>query len=85
MEQNENRKTLRTLKKQQEHVSHFIDTLKMSLERMSEDLYGAGKVNARFFKLEKNLKDIEEKLIDMEIYTGLNNKKASSFSPLSPS
>ena len=52
----------------------------MSLERISEDLYGKGKINSRFFSLERNLQEFKAKLEDMEIYTGLNNTK-TEFSP----
>lgn len=63
---------LRNLKKQNEHIANFMDTLRMSVEKISEDLYGQGKVNARMFKIEKNIQDIKENLRQMELYTGLN-------------
>lgn len=81
-EQKEHRQALRSLKKQNEHISRFMDTLKMSLERVSEDLYGAGKISARFKNLEDNILNFQSKLEDMEIYTGLNNTPESKeFSP----
>lgn len=75
----ENKKLVRSLKKQNEHIAHFMDTLKMSIERISEDIYGKGKINSRFFEIEKNYSSLKEKIYDMETYTGLNN--ADSYSP----
>ena len=77
----EQRQDLRNLKKQKEHISRFMDTLKMSLERVSEDLYGTGKINTRFQDLEKQILNFQSKLEDMELYTGLNNVKPKEFSP----
>ena len=79
--QSEYKQTLRTLKKQNEHISRFMDTLKMSLERISEDLYGKGKINSRFQDLEGKVLKFQSKLEDMELYTGLTNTKAKEFSP----
>ena len=80
-EQAEHRQTLRNLKKQNESISRFMDTLKMSLERVSEDLYGRGKISVRFQGLEEKILHFQSKLEDMELYTGLNNTKAKEFSP----
>ena len=80
-EQSEHRQALRSLRKQNQHISHFMDTLKMSLERVSEDLYGKGKINTRFQNLEKKILNFQSKLEDMELYTGLNNPKSKEFSP----
>ena len=80
-EQFEHKQTLRTLKKQNEHISRFMDTLKMSLERISDDLYGKGKINSRFQELEGKVLTFQSKLEDMELYTGLTNSKVKEFSP----
>ena len=82
LEKAEYRKVIRNLKNQNENMTRVVDTLKMSLERISEDLYGKGKINSRFFNLERNLQEFKVKLEDMEIYTGLNNTK-TKFSPSS--
>lgn len=63
---------LRSLKIQQEHIANFMDTLKMSIERISEDIYGNGKVNSRMFQIEKEITDLKKCFNQMEIYTGLN-------------
>jgi len=81
-EQYEHKQTLKTLKKQNENITRFIDTLKMSLERVSEDLYGKGKINSRFEDLESKVLDFQSKLEDMELYTGLTNSKGFSPSPV---
>lgn len=79
--QAEQRQALKTLKKQTEHITRFMDTLKMSLERVSDDLYGRGKITSRFEDLESQILRFQSKLEDMEIYTGLNNSKAKEYSP----
>ena len=66
------KENIRHLKKQNEHIANFMDTLRMSLEKISEDIYGKGEVNARFFQIEKNLKDLKKSFRDIEVYTGLN-------------
>lgn len=68
-----NEDSVNLLKKQNEHIARFMDTLKMSLERISEDLYGKGKINTRFFEIERNYKELQKKFSDMEFYTGLNS------------
>ena len=78
----ENKQLNRSLKKQNEHIANFMDTLKMSIERISEDLYGQGKINSRFFEIEKNYKQLKDKIYDMETYTGLNNSEKYSPSPV---
>ena len=80
-EQSEHRQALRNLKKQNEHISRFMETLKMSMEKVSEDLYGKGKINTRFQDLEKKVLHFESKLEDMELYTGLSNTKPRAFFP----
>ena len=71
------REELKGLKKQNEHIVNFMDTLKMSFEKMSEDIYGNGKVNSRLFEIEKQIKAFQKKLEDMELYTGLNTNSQS--------
>ena len=73
---------IKKLRKQNEHIVNFMDTLKMSFEKMSEDIYGNGKVNSRLFEMENQLKAFQKKFRDMELYTGLN---ASSLEDLSSS
>ena len=80
------REELKNLRKQNEHIVNFMDTLKLSFEKMSEDIYGGGKVNSRIFEIEKKLKTMEKQFQDMELYTGLNTSSSSledfSSSPL---
>lgn len=71
------RKELKSLRKQNEHIVNFMDTLKLTFEKMSEDIYGTGKVNSRIFEIEKNLKSLKNQLKDMELYTGLNTSSSS--------
>ena len=59
-----------------------MDTLKTSIERISEDIYGKGKINSRFFEIEKNYAQLKDKIYDMETYTGLNNSESYSASPV---
>ena len=78
IQNSENKNLIRALKQQNEHRAYFIDTLKMSIERISEDLYGKGKINSRFFEIEKNYTSLKNKINDMEVYTGLNNSEPYS-------
>ena len=71
------RQELKSLRKQNEHIVNFMDTLKLSFEKMSEDVYGNGKVNSRIFKIENELKAFKKQLQDMELYTGLNTSSNS--------
>ena len=68
---------LKNLRKQNEHIVNFMDTLKLSFEKMSEDIYGNGKVNSRLFKIESNFKTLQKQFRDMELYTGLNTSPSS--------
>ena len=65
-------KNLRVLKKQNEHIANFMDTLRMTIERISEDIYGSGKVNSRMFQIEKKIVELKKDFHQMEVYTGLN-------------
>ena len=78
------REELRNLRKQNEHIVNFMDTLKLSFEKMSEDIYGNGKVNSRLFEMENQLKTLQKQFRDMELYTGLNTS-ANSMEELSSS
>lgn len=69
----ETRASLRAFKKQNEHIANFMDTLRMSVEKISEDIYGRGKVNARMFQIEKEAREMKKRLNQMELYTGLNS------------
>ena len=73
----ETREELKSLRKQNEHIVNFMDTLKLSFEKMSEDIYGNGKVNSRLFEIEKNFKTLQKQFQDMELYTGLNTHPQS--------
>ena len=68
---------LRSLKTQTEHIANFMDTLKLSVEKISEDIYGNGKVNARMFQIEKEIKELRKCFQQMEIYTGLNTSPSA--------
>ena len=65
-------RSMRILKTQNEHIANFMDTLRLSVEKISEDIYGNGKVNARMFQIEKNIKELKKSFQQMELYTGLN-------------
>ena len=71
------RKELKSLSKQNQHIVNFMDTLKLSFEKMSEDIYGNGKVNSRIFEIENQLITFKKQLQDMELYTGLNTSSNS--------
>ena len=71
------RQELKSLRKQNEHIVNFMDTLKLSFEKMSEDIYGNGKVNSRIFEIENNIKALKKQLKDMELYTGLKTSSNS--------
>ena len=73
----ETRTELKSLRKQNEHIANFMDTLKLSFEKMSEDIYGNGKVNARLFEIENKIKTLKTQFQDMELYTGLNTNSNS--------
>ncbi len=62
-----------SLKKQNEHIANFMDTLRMSVEKISEDVYGNGKVNSRMFYMEKELNELKTRIRQMELYTGLRS------------
>ena len=81
----EGREELKSLRKQNEHIVNFMDTLKMSFEKMSEDIYGNGKVNSRLFEMEKNIKSLQKQFRDMELYTGLKTNTSSLDDLSSPS
>jgi len=79
------KKDLQHLKKQNEHTANFMDTLRMSVEKISEDIYGKGngKVNSRMFQIEKDFKELRQCFRQMELYTGLNTSSESLESSLS--
>ena len=66
-------KHMLSLKKQNEHIANFMDTLRMSVEKISEDVYGNGKVNSRMFYMEKGLNELKTRIRQMELYTGLRS------------
>ena len=70
-------RNMRILKQQNEHIANFMDTLRMSVEKISEDLYGNGKVNARMFQMEREIKELKKCFQQMEIYTGLNTRNSA--------
>ena len=78
----ETSRNMRNLKKQNEHIANFMDTLRMSVEKMSEDIYGNGKVNSRMFQIEKEIKELKKCFHQMELYTGLrtNNQTLEELS-----
>ncbi|MCY4321068.1 MAG: hypothetical protein OXC37_01485 [Bdellovibrionaceae bacterium] len=71
------REELKNLRKQNEHIVNFMDTLKLSFEKMSEDIYGNGKVNSRIFQIETSLKNMQKQFKNMELYTGVNTSESS--------
>lgn len=70
----ESTRLLRNLKRQGDHTANFMDTLRLSVEKISEDIYGNGKVNARMFEIEREIKKLQENFRQMELYTGLSTK-----------
>ncbi len=70
-------RNIRVLKKQNEHIANFMDTLRMSIEKISEDIYGNGKVNARMFQTEKEIEDLKKNFKQIAVYTGLNTKTSA--------
>ena len=69
---------MRVLKKKHEYITNFMDTLRMSIEKISEDIYGSGKVNSRMFRIEKELQELKKGFREMEIYTGLQTHHNST-------
>lgn len=67
-------RNMKILKKQNEHIANFMDTLRMSVEKISEDIYGNGKVNSRMFEMENEIQELKKCFQQMEIYTGLNTR-----------
>ena len=78
-------RSLQMLKNQNEHIANFMDTLRMSVEKISEDIYGNGKVNSRMFQIEKEIKELKSRFQQMEMYTGLsaNNNPIENLSSTS--
>ena len=69
-------RNMRVLKKQKEHIANFMDTLRMSVEKISEDVYGNGKVNSRMFQMERDITELKKCFQQMEIYTGLKTRSS---------
>ena len=69
-------KNLQILRKQNEHIANFMDTLRMSVERISKDLYDqTGSVYSRSSEIEKEIQEIKKKFQQLEVYTGLNTSR----------
>ena len=68
-------RNLQILRKQNEHIANFMDTLRLSVEKISDDIYNKkGAFPSRLENIEGEIKDIKENLRQMELYTGLNTK-----------
>ena len=68
-------RNLQILKKQNEHIANFMDTLRMSVEKISDDIYGKkGAVHSRLDEIEKEIRELKSRMRQMELYTGLNTK-----------
>lgn len=80
----ETNKVLRSLKTQNGHIASFMDTLRMSVEKISEDIYGQGKVNSQMFHIEKKIQDMKIRFHQLELYTGLNTSNQDK-KPINPS
>lgn len=66
-------RNLQILKKQAEHIANFMDTLRMSVEKISDDIYSKkGILPSKLEKMERELKEIKHRLQQVEVYTGLN-------------
>ena len=72
-----NQELLKVMQDQQRHVANFLDTIRLSVEKISEDLYGSGKVNSRLFDIEKKISNLKKNLKDVELYTGLSTNYSS--------
>ena len=77
-------KNMRALKKQTDYIANFMNTLKMTVEKISEDIYENGKINSRIFQIEKDIKDLKTSFRQMELYTGLRTSE-KTFESLSSS
>ena len=69
----ENLKALRESKERMDHVASFMDTLRVSVEKISEDIYGKGQVSTRMFNIEKEVKELKKHFHHIEVYTGLGD------------
>lgn len=67
---------LQILQKQHAHIANFMDTLRLSIEKISEDIYGKdGFVNkTNWKKAEQEIKNIQAKIHELEIYTGVSTE-----------
>lgn len=68
-------RNLQILKKQNEHIANFMDTLRMSVEKISDDIYSRnGVINSRLSEIEKEMRGLKSRIRQMELYTGLSTK-----------
>ena len=74
------------LKTQIEHTTKFMDTLAMSIEKMSQDIYRDGKVGSKIAYIEKEVDTMKNRFKQIEIYTGLSleNNAMDDISSSSP-
>ena len=68
-----NNEEVKILKEQNRNIANFLDTVRLSVEKMSEDLYGNGKVNSRMFEIEKKIHTLRKDLKEVELFTGLSS------------
>ena len=70
-----NNRNVQILKKQNEHIANFMDTLRLSVEKISDDIYSQkGLIPSRLNPIEKDIKELRGRVRQLELYTGLNAK-----------
>ena len=78
----ESRKDFHLLKKRTESIANFMDTLRLSVEKISEDIYRGGQVNTKMREMDKTITNLKRSLAELELYTGVSNS-ASALEELS--
>ena len=67
-----NQKEIQALKTQNRSLASFIETLKISIERISENISKGGKVDLKISNTEDEIKQLQKSIRQLEIYTGLS-------------
>ena len=80
-----NQKKIQDLEKQNRNLASFVETLKMSIERISDNLSKGGKVDLKISQTEQELRQLQKNVRQLEIYTGLTaeDKLTDGFPPAS--
>ena len=77
----ETRKDFHLLKRRTENIANFMDTLRLSVEKISEDIYREGQVNAKMRKMDGAIKDLKKSLAELELYTGMSDSALTEDMP----